>query len=161
MVDRNVCVRRSKSGSSFFVLVPWPRRLIISRPFGEVSVQCSLASPLCIGFLSLSYYLLLSCLCITVLFKTRGFLSFRCCFIFGCLFYLALPLHGVSLPISLVSSSAIYCYFSHFKSAYEMLSLLIFLFLLPCLRCTSFRLMVIGTYPIYSTPLLSGSWLMW
>jgi hypothetical protein len=28
MVDRNVCVWRSKSASSFFVLVPWPRRLI-------------------------------------------------------------------------------------------------------------------------------------
>jgi hypothetical protein len=161
MVDRNVCVRRSKSGSSFFVLVPWPRRLItLGRSEGSVfSVHLHL------HYLLVSYHYLTICyffVCVLPsCFKTRGFLSFRCCFIFGCLFYLALPLHGVSLPISLVSSSTIYCYFSHFKSAYEMLSLLIFLFLLPCLRCTSFRLMVIGTYPIYSTPLLSGSWLMW
>jgi hypothetical protein len=54
-----VCVWPSRIRFSFFVLVLWPRRLKISRPFGEVCVQCSLAFPVYwfLIILSICYFL--------------------------------------------------------------------------------------------------------
>jgi hypothetical protein len=107
MVDRNVCVRRSKSGSSFFVLVPWPRRLItLGRSEGSVfSVHLHLHYLLVsYHYLTICYFLvcaLQSCLRLVVFFPFVVVLSLVICSI---LHYLCMVYHFLSLWCPLLLS---------------------------------------------------------